>query len=518
MDRGKTGISSKIVGAVEREKHTKKNKKKVTIKDNERIKAMYIDGIDKSEYYNLEDVFGREKIFYLNSTLRIIGWETPISIIYLDGEKVKACFKKELFDFAKDYVDPPYKKEDSVFDNIFEEEYYSDKSIRKLQYALKKYKEAGYKFEITKLFPDELKEKLKSDEYFGVKGADVFCDIFANPHDCNSYWFPVDVDAIIINDVFPFEKSKHSVKAEIVFVHDYLMKRMTGFVGYDGLFYAEHGVSLCENEENVYLKAFSVKDGLKNVKSDIKIKRLDMYSAAFLKNYIVAYDGTCYDYDGELCERETTHHQNVNFINGLIHTLSDFSKEIDYSQMHLEMKAPDMIYEVNVDVVENLIVPSLKSIDALNKKAYNDFLEIKKLIVYAGLSRNFEKALLNIKEMNKSKVFGGSSRGFASKRLLESLNILKKRTSKNEFMALLNNDVELRKRIAKINGTKVVEIAVSDEDFTALMKEKKVSKEINKSELWQSLQPHMLVVFTKNKNEHFWARIHKQGSSIVHKV
>ena len=323
-------------------------------------------------------------------------------------------------------------------------------------------------------------------------------------------------DYIKSNNVSAKSVISENGKADIAFACNNMMKTLSGHIGYDGIFYALQPSS---RDEDQYLKAFSIKNGIKATESDLKIKHNNFFSRIiFLKNYIVACDGTCYDYDGDLCERETTHHKNVEFINGMIYTLSNFSKEIYYYEMRLEIKATDMIYEVDVDIVENLIAPSLKSVDALNKKAYSDFLEIKKLIVYAGLSRNFEKALLNIKEMNNFKIFGGSSRGFASKRLLESLRILKKRTSQSEFRSLLNNDVELRKRIAKIHGTKVVEITVSEEDFNALVNENRVSNEIKKSKLWQSVQPDMLVVFTNNKNEHLCARTHKQGGTIIHNV
>lgn len=409
---------------------------------------MFIDGIIEGELYNIEDVFGRDSFYYLNSTLRIIGWETPVSIIYIDGEAVRICYNKRLWDFSKDYTDVPYEGEGTVFDKAFEEEYIKEKHIRKLVYALKRYKEAGVEFKPVKLFPDELKEKLQSDEYFTVEGASVFRNMFGKPLNCHSLWLPVDVDAIITND-----GSDQGNEAEIVFSHDILPQRIIGHVGYDGNFYEHNFYVLLDDNKN-YFNVYSLDSGLKEIECKHKIKSDDVPGSSFLKSYVILPDGSCYDYDGEFCERETVHHKNVNLINKLIYKLGDFSKEIDRSHPYLTIKSTDMIYAFDIDFVEKLILPTLKSLNALSTKAYNDFIEIKKLIVYAGLSKDFGNAIQNVMELNKSKVFGGSGKGLASKRLIENLNVLKRRTAKRDFALLLNNVTGLKARIQKINKNK----------------------------------------------------------------
>ncbi len=479
---------------------------------------MFINGINNSEYYTFEDVFEREKFFYLNSTIRIIGWETPISIIYVSGEKINICFKRELWDFAKDYVDPPFseKNESSIFDTVFEEEYYRDKPARELKYALQKYKEAGYKFEANYIYPDALMKKLQNEEYFAVTGIDTFNDLLGKPHNCHAHWFPVDVDAIIIDENSSLGHPPRSARADIVFPYDNITQRLTGYVGFDGNFYLLS--SLAEKTQEQPLKAFSIKSGLKAIESKLKINHQDFYDVTFLKSHIIAYDGTCYDYEGNIRQQETIHQQNVNFINGIIYKLTDFSKQINFPKPPVELKVPDMLYTVDIDIFDTLVIPALQSINALDKKVHNDFLEIKKLIVYAGLNQNFTVAMQNIRELNETKVFGGSSRGLASKLLIKNLNILKDITSKEEFAALLNNGLEIKKRIAHINGSNIAEISVTGKEFSIIVEKQKISERIEQSDLWKSLHSQMLVIFTNSKNEQFCATTQKYNVLFIRKA
>ena len=67
-----------------------------------------------------------------------------------------------------------------------------------------------------------------------------------------------------------------------------------------------------------------------------------------------------------------------------------------------------------------------------------------------GLSEDFEPSFKNIVDMNKSSVYGGSKRNICSVALLSNLCKLQKRLSRDAFAAVLNNEVECKRRLLKL--------------------------------------------------------------------
>ena len=63
----------------------------------------------------------------------------------------------------------------------------------------------------------------------------------------------VDVDAIIVTEEFG-DHSAYGGKADIAFACNNMMKTLSGYIGYDGIFYALQPSS---RDEDQYLKAFS---------------------------------------------------------------------------------------------------------------------------------------------------------------------------------------------------------------------------------------------------------------------
>jgi len=76
---------------------------------------IFVEGVQKTEEYDLYDVFGRDKIFYKNSIVRVAGWETPVSLIYREGEEVKIRFKKEIEKYAEGFEDVPFEPHPMCF-------------------------------------------------------------------------------------------------------------------------------------------------------------------------------------------------------------------------------------------------------------------------------------------------------------------------------------------------------------------------------------------------------------------
>lgn len=437
---------------------------------------MFIKGIDDGEFYGFKDVFDKSLFFHQDSILRVGGWETPISIFYTDGEVIKVCFRKELLEYA-------------------DSEEFPVQPTETLECALTKYKEAGYPFDIKSLFLYEVKEKLESGEYFAVEGADIFKDFFGNPYHYEDLWFPVDVDAIIINPSLPFATAKNQAKAEIVFTNP--SRSLNGFVGFDGLFYRRipH-----KKHQHYSFRAYNLSCGIKPCEAKLAEKCKNFSSAIFLKNYVIIDDGTCFNYDGNICEAETIYHKKANFINGILYNLTDISKEIGQPKDILEIVVPEGANTDDISFFDEIVIPSLESINVLNMKSFNGFCGMHDLIVYAGLSQNYKTAFLNIKTLNENIIFGGSSRGLASSKLLDNLNILKSNTTQEDFANLLNDEIELKKRVAAINGTEILEIPVSDKTFTLFSEEQRFSRETKTLLSQHNAQSQMLVIFSNNGN------------------
>ena len=70
---------------------------------------------------------------------------------------------------------------------------------------------------------------------------------------------------------------------------------------------------------------------------------------------------------------------------------------------------------------------------------------------------------------------------------------------------LLQNSVELKKEVAKLNGTSVIEYVVSALDYHLIKNERKVPKSLKKDVFWSTLEPETLIIFSCESDERFCA-------------
>jgi hypothetical protein len=327
-----------------------------------------------------------------------------------------------------------------------------------------------------------------------MRGYNVFKTSF-RACKAEALWFPVDVDAIITNDcVYKYHT------ASIIYAGN---GHCPGYIDFDGNFYTM-GQS-APPDKNKKIQVFSVKDGIKPLPCPFDLTGEDFNGLVFFRYYVVTADGTSIDYDGKIHPNATAHYKNVNMLNSIIYLLRDYSVDDDYIPAYLEIKAPGFIDTVDIDFVENVVVPCIKSRNALDKKAYSHFSEIEKLLIYAGLSQDFYTALRNIINLNNARVFGGTKRGISSARILKNLNTLKNKVSKKQFSKLLNDALSLKKEIALINGAKVEEISVSEKAFNMLVRNNRIAKEIQRLPQWQNIEKDVFVIFKNPENESFAA-------------
>ncbi|MBR2724469.1 MAG: hypothetical protein IKB72_03430, partial [Ruminococcus sp.] len=125
---------------------------------------LYLESVRKEETYGLYDVFGRSKIYYPNSTDRIWGWETPVSVIYRDRTKVKLRFKKCIKSYGEDFSEVSFEEAAKTEFFINKNDYMKKQEVARLKYAVGKYKESREKFECNALTPRELEQILDQDD------------------------------------------------------------------------------------------------------------------------------------------------------------------------------------------------------------------------------------------------------------------------------------------------------------------------------------------------------------------
>lgn len=473
---------------------------------------IFVDGVRKEEKYDLFDVFGRDKIFYKNSVVRVAGWETPVSLIYREGNEVKIRFKKEIEKYAEGFEDEPFEPHpmfnESVFYDIMVKDYDEEQPIRRLNYAIQQYKKMNKDFTPVKLFPNELAEKLESGEWMQVEyllNSDNYL------FDASCYWFPVDVDAILTG--FKNRDAVAGDEAIIVFA-DGNVKMIFGHAGYDKKFYhfgPYQSSNICE--------VYSFDNGITRLATPLWLSNPGWFGMGyqFLREYVITRDCCCYSYSGKLLKDKTKHHKNVRFVNDLIRLLQKkrFEGYCDFSGgPSTKLTVPNAFLQFTIDDVERVIVPHLASKENINSKALEHFREVKKLIKSAELENDFEDAFRNIVELNKSRIYGGSKRNICGDRLLDNLHKLRKKVGSKRLSDLLRDAVELKKEVARINGTTVMEYAVSASDLALIRDERKVPKTLKEGDLWHSLEPQTLIVFYCGSGDRFCAVTTKTRSGL----
>lgn len=407
---------------------------------------LFADDIKKEDTYSLCDVFSRDKYFYKNSVVRVVGWETPVSVFYRDGHQIKMRFKSCIKIFSDRFTDSPYEGDpsDPLYD-IHLEKYKSERHIRRLRYYIGKYKEAGVPFEATAVVPAYLKSIFVKEGYLMQEEFVLNEDMPVLPlFDSDCLWTPVDVDAILTD----FSNRSVMCREDAMLVYwDGNIK--FGKVGFDGKFYDTGALMSLRKSP----KAYEFSEGINECKMPLWFAECKLRTTmCFLRDYIVAPDNTCYDYEGNEIPHKTRHHRNVAFMNDIIKLFYKDALPNHYIGVYLQATIPEELTRFELDDVERIVVPHLATKNMLYKKALDRFLELKAILKKAGFTSEFELPFRNILELNKVKKCGGSGRGMCSEKLLENLKKLHKRAGNKKMSSLLCDIDLLKKEVAGING------------------------------------------------------------------
>ena len=454
------------------------------------------------DYYDLSDVFGVDKFFYKNSTVRIVGWETPVSLIYSDGKSVYIKFKKELLKYASSFEDTPIDcKPDSLFYDLSLKNHMEEAPLRQLAFALQQYKAQTNQFSTTQLFPKDVQIQLEK-RYLYLPEEYLLSDDGANPlYDATCYWFPVDVDAVLISN-----KTENKPDKSSCVIVDFRGKRTFGNIGYDGNFYHFDLQTMSGNSKKPAADIFDVENGLKKIGPvSWNQSGFDSFYPNFLREYIVLRDNTCYDYSGKVLPDRTRHYKNIAFVNSIIRLLRKKNVLFSGRQPRLSIEYPQQFDTVNIDLVETVIFPYLRSFDALNETAAERFMEVKIILVKAGLSNQFESAFKTILDMNQSPVYGGSKKNICGKALIASLQKLQKKLLQSRFSALLNDEVECKRTLATMNGSKVIDYTVSETEFDQISNYRRLPKKTKELLCADGVEEGHIIIFHDGSGKSFFA-------------
>ncbi len=461
---------------------------------------IFVNGINKEDTYSLYDVFGRDEIFYKSTTVRKQGWETNASIFYIRDNKLRIRFKKVLEPFYNSYQDPPFVGDPNfLFYDMELMEYNSKEPFRRMEYAIEQFKATNESFSISPLLPKEIEEKLSdADAFIGPEFSFENEISFSDFYNTSCFFFPVDIN-VFLTDFLNRNSFCHD-EAMLVYWNG---NTLHGHLGYDGNFYRTDVFPGHNDKPQVY----SIKNGIEKIMTPEWLSDNNLsYGYTFLRKYIVRRDNNCFAYSGEYLDDRTRHHKNVKLLNDIIRLLyKDYPK--GYSDtLYSQLVVPREFVDFDVASIESVVVPHLESKGALNRVAWKHLKSVISILEKVGLSTNFECAFRNILDLNKSKIYGGSKRNICGEQLYENLRKLNKKVRNDRMAFLLENKVELKIEVAKINKTNVVEIFVSEEAFSTIKSERKVPKELKDNSKWTSLQAGAFVVFSnKITNERFCA-------------
>ena len=404
---------------------------------------LLLNGYKEREFYRIIEVLSPKNKFYGNSGIPIVAFITPMSLVY-SGRKnhLVVKFKKQILDYADGFIDEPLEQGDmpQALYELKLETYEKEKPLRLLSYCIEQYKRStDEEFYSRPISYRLLTELLSSGEYIDEEFS--FSPGDDNPlFDGDSYWFPCQIDTIFTG----FSSRAFRNNAVIA---QFNKPHIYGVLGYNSVLYSMEHQSNGEDifkETDVQKCAYYI-DTEHNTARKVDtpewlngVSFFSFTSVLFVKDYIVLPDNTCINYYGEVLVDKTIHYRHVDELNEIIKLFVDYKalERIPQHIPYLEIAVPNDFSILNIDVIENLILPMLESKDCLNDIAAMNYIRLHTLFEKIGLTTEFTTALVNISEVNK-KV---SKTDLCGDELFSILCLLAKTLDNNdEFIALLND-------------------------------------------------------------------------------
>lgn len=380
---------------------------------------IFADEISERQKYRIIEVFGRDKFFYKPTLVRIAGWETPVSIIFVKGGKIVFRFKKTLLDYLAK----------SEAENIDTE---SELCIRR---ALKSYKQASDSFSPVPLTLSELNEALSGKLFDRAFPEDAEMTIF----DGSDLWFPIEEDCVLVG---LSESVDDDGNGAVLYSADETCR--FGKVGFDGKFYQIENMPIAPRCTGVF--SF---DGTTDGEPAPEWINAESRGGRFkfTRDYVKRPDNRCFSYDGKELPDCTIHHKNIALLNDIIKLLYKPNRE-GSGFPRTKIVVSENFDKFPISDVERVAAANLAINGVLSQVAMSRFLRIKSIIEKAGLGDSFEKPMRNILTLSESKEFRSRAGVFCSKELVLALEKMSREKSSDELAAVLCDEALLRQTLA----------------------------------------------------------------------
>lgn len=375
---------------------------------------MWIKEVSDRQQYGALDVVDRAWLYYPDSTVRIVGWETPVSVIFARGKQVLLRLKRTIVTYA-DGADV------------------GDETERRR--CMTRFRQTGDTSRRA-LAAEELEALLSSDvcfeeEYRLSEEAPYIRDT------AQSVWFPVSADAVLF--VYSSIVTGEPLRTGIVRAFDGSCAYTT--LGFDGRLYFER-------RDGIYVAAYAQYDQPQpwvTEKTYRPYRTLTLY-----REYAVVNGEHCYDYDGNYLEERSTHHRCCAELHRLYDKLRkrpthERKRRVGVSvsdSVRMVVELPPL-KAVSRYLVADVLIPAMKAerIADLRKTATMETLI--EMIEYAESDAPFYEILERLMRMNRLRECGGTGRGICSRELMAHLRVFRKAIPKARFAALLNDEANL---------------------------------------------------------------------------
>ncbi len=372
---------------------------------------MIIESVSEHYKYDGLDVTERERFYYRDSTVRIVGWETPVSVIYVRGKDVYLRFRAALSAFEQD------EKTDN-------------RTVRHRRAARRFCQQEPYA-PMTPLTKEALDERLAEE---GLSQAYCLSD---GMDDAESFWYPVRADAVL----FFMKKLSSDRPSNDATIRLFDGTCVCGGIGFDGRFYTKAA-------DGAYVSEPETFDRPEPWPSDAPCSQYPFLT--LYRQYAVVGD-RCYSYSGEYLEERTVHHRSCGQVIGLYNLLHKRAKALSADHVYMDILLPPLA-GVTETMVKDVLLPLMRAEGTADPRKTAQLNTLIAHIDYARLSDSFYEVLQRLLSLNADRLCGGTGRRLCSRALLAHLQTLRDTCSEAAFAALLSDETALRTEIRRLHA------------------------------------------------------------------
>jgi len=441
-----------------------------------------------SERYTAGEVIPRDRFYYKDSTQRIAGWESDVSVIYAENGGIYIWFKRELEPYAEGYEDPPFEVEEgSVFSGWQQGCYRDEEPLRMWRFAIGQFYKEHPTAGVMPLDTASLDRVLSHPTMFSGKPF-PFCErFFDEPVQADALWFPVTVaDILVIDD------SVVSYQGDSCIV-GFDRNVQEAVVGGDSYMYMTDTVT----EEGRFLNCWKRAPytcACRAAEVPWIGRTYPFERVWFMRDSVLLPDRRCVDYNGQILENRTRHYQNVDALYTMRRLLADPRSKPSAHTLSLRLGIPLQMDSFTPEDVDRTLVPYLQSAQMLDEVRYNEWTSLCKLFGTIGAGADFFPMLLSVIHVERYFIHEHCECHICSEPLMRALWRLVTRCSSREMTALLCDIPRLIWAVAGEMEYRRVVWSMNDRQRAELKAVRHASKYVSGDRRFSALSEHTLVL------------------------